>query len=284
MAVQYDAALIVEQAAKRAFDLSGQNVIVTGGAGILGRCFATAILEHGARVVVADINEAEGEKVEQELSKIYPGGVRFFVVDVRDEASIEALFSHSEAEFGPITGLINNHTAPLGDAQAFFAPFDRFTLEEWRRQMSVTLDGAFLVAREGVRRMLEHGRGGSIVQTSSIYGLMGHDKRIYKGAEYRGVPINNPPSYSTAKAGIVGLTRWLAAEYADRGIRVNAIAPGGVFSGENETFNRSYGNRVPMGRMADQNEIFGAVLYLLSPAASYVTGQVLMIDGGLSAW
>jgi NAD(P)-dependent dehydrogenase (short-subunit alcohol dehydrogenase family) len=284
MAVQYDAALNLAEAARHAFDLSGHAVVVTGGAGILGRGFAAAMLAHGARAIVADIDEAAGRQVESELSRLYPGAVAFVPTDVRDEASVAALFARAQEIFGAVTGLVNNHTAPLTDAGAFFAPFERFSLSEWRRQMSISLDGVFLVAREAVRHMLAHGKGGSIVQTSSIYGVLGHDRRIYDGAEYRGVAINNPPSYAAAKAGVVGLTRWLAAEYADRGIRVNAIAPGGVFSGENDTFSKKYGDRVPMRRMAQQTEIFGSVLYLLSPASSYVTGQVLMIDGGLSAW
>jgi NAD(P)-dependent dehydrogenase (short-subunit alcohol dehydrogenase family) len=132
--------------------------------------------------------------------------------------------------------------------------------------------------------MLAHGLGGSIVQTSSIYGLVAADPRIYEGSEYLGRPINTPAVYAASKAAVVGLTRHLAAHWGGRGIRVNAVAPGGVASGQNETFQRRYSALVPMGRMAEAEEVVGAVLFLASDASSYVTGQTLAVDGGWTAW
>jgi NAD(P)-dependent dehydrogenase (short-subunit alcohol dehydrogenase family) len=150
--------------------------------------------------------------------------------------------------------------------------------------MSVNIDGMFLVAQAVGGRMAETGRGGSIIQTSSIYGIMASDKRIYEGSFYLGRQISNPAVYSTSKAAVVGLTRYLAAYWADKGIRVNTLVPGGVESGQNETFKQRYAARVPMNRMAQPHEMVGAVLWLASDASSYVTGQNIVVDGGLSAW
>jgi NAD(P)-dependent dehydrogenase (short-subunit alcohol dehydrogenase family) len=131
--------------------------------------------------------------------------------------------------------------------------------------------------------MAAQGRG-SIIQTASIYGILAPDKRIYEGSEYNGRAINTPPVYSASKAGVVGLTRYLAAHWAEMGVRVNTLTPGGVETGQNDEFRRRYSARVPLGRMAQPNEMVGAVIFLASDASSYITGQNIIVDGGLSVW
>jgi NAD(P)-dependent dehydrogenase (short-subunit alcohol dehydrogenase family) len=150
--------------------------------------------------------------------------------------------------------------------------------------MSVNVDGMFLVAQAVGRQMQKQGTGGSIVQTASIYGIVSSDKRIYEGSFYLGRQISNPAVYSTSKAAVVGLTKYLAANWGDSGIRVNALVPAGVESGQNDTFKARYSARVPLGRMAKPDEMVGALVYLASDASSYVTGHCLVVDGGLSAW
>jgi NAD(P)-dependent dehydrogenase (short-subunit alcohol dehydrogenase family) len=149
--------------------------------------------------------------------------------------------------------------------------------------MAVNLDGMFNVAQVFGAQMAERSYG-SIVQTASIYGLMGPDQRIYEGSEYLGRAINTPAVYTASKAGVIGLTKHLATYWAARGVRVNTLTPGGVESGQNDTFKQRYGARVPLGRMARADEMVGAMLFLVSDAASYVTGQNIAVDGGLSAW
>ena len=165
----------------------------------------------------------------------------------------------------------------------YFAPAEEFDLDTWREIMAVNLDGAFLVAQEIGARMARRRRG-SIIQTASIYGVVGPDQRIYEGSEYGGRPINTPPVYSASKAGIVGLTRYWATYWGPRGVRVNTLTPGGVFAGQEQDFLDAYNRRVPMGRMAREDELDGAVLFLLSDASSYMTGANLVIDGGWTAW
>jgi NAD(P)-dependent dehydrogenase (short-subunit alcohol dehydrogenase family) len=150
--------------------------------------------------------------------------------------------------------------------------------------MGVNIDGMFLMAQAVGKQMIAQGHGGSIIQTASIYGVAAPDQRIYEGSQYLGRPINTPAVYSASKAAVIGLTRYLASYWGSQGIRVNTLTPGGVESGQNDVFSRKYSARVPLGRMARTDEMQSALLFLASDASSYVTGQNLIIDGGLTCW
>ncbi|MBB3140061.1 SDR family oxidoreductase [Halomonas organivorans] len=266
------------------FDLSGRVAIVTGGLGILGRHFCRALSEYGAHVVVADLDgdaaKAFAEELEHENGVPCLGGA----CDVTREDSVEALVTSTLEHFGAIDILHNNAASKSNDLEAFFAPVEDYTLAEWRKIMEVNLDGVFLVSRSVGRRMIEQGRGGSIIHTGSIYGQLGSDPRIYAGSEYLGVAINTPPVYAASKAGVAGLARYLATSWAEHGIRVNTLVPGGIESGQNAEFVSRYSQRVPLQRMGHPDELVGALLFLASDASRYVTGQCLFVDGGLSAW
>lgn len=269
---------------KDLFDLSGKVAVVTGGVGILGTHFCRALSEFGADVAVVDLDEEKAAAVAADLVSRY--GTRSIGVgcDVADPGSVKAMVERVADELGGIDVLHNNAASKSADLDAFFAPFERYGLEEWRRIMSVNIDGMFLVAQAVGGLMIRQGRGGSIIQTSSVYGIRGSDKRIYEGSFYLGRQISNPVVYSTSKAAVTGLTRQLATDWAEYGIRVNTLVPAGVESGQNDEFKRRYSNRVPMNRMAQPHEMTGAVVYLASNASSYVTGQMIVVDGGLSAW
>ena len=148
--------------------------------------------------------------------------------------------------------------------------------------MSVNIDGMFLVAQAIGKQMIKQGKGGSIIQTASIYGVMAPENSIYEGSFYLDRQINTPAVYTTSKAAVIGLTKHLASYWAEKGIRVNTLTPGGIESGQNDEFKRRYSARVPMGRMANAPEMVGALLYLASDASSYVTGQNIIVDGGLN--
>lgn len=269
---------------KARFDLSGKSAVVTGACGILGRCFVHGLAEFGADIAVVDLDDAQTEALAGELESEH--GVRAVGIacDVSDRVAVGAMVARTVEALGGIDILHNNAgNAPM-EASRYFAPFEDYVLEDWRAILSVDLDGMFLVAQAVGRQMVAQGRGGSIVQTASIYGALGSDQRIYEGSDYGGHAINNPAVYGTGKAGVIGLTRWLATYWARRGIRVNALAPGGVESGQNSEFKQRYGARVPLGRMARREEMVGALIWLASDASSYVTGQTIFVDGGLSAW
>lgn len=260
-------------------NLDGKVALVTGGAGILGAEFCKGLAKAGATVAVVDLDAEKVRAVSSELGN----GSAGFVCDVSDADSVQTMVSDVVQEFGRIDILHNNAATKTGDLEQFFEPFESYSLDTWKEVMSVNLDGMFLMAQAVGRQMLLQG-GGVIIQTSSIYGLVGPDERIYEGSEYMGVGINTPAVYSASKAGVVGLTRWLATHWAKENIRVNCLVPGGVSSGQNSTFSELYSSRVPMGRMAESEEMVSALLYLASDASSYVTGQVLAVDGGWTCW
>jgi len=264
--------------------LDGKVALVTGGAGILGSEFCRGLLQRGAQVVLADIDGAAADLAAQALADVHGGRVLAVACDVSDPDSVAALVQAGVERFGAIDVLLNNAASKSTDLTAFFAPFEKYSLDQWRQVMAVNVDGVFLVAQAVGRQMVTQGAGGSIVNVSSVYGVVSSDNRIYEGSSYLGRQINNPAVYSTSKAAVIGLTRWLATYWAEHGIRVNAIAPGGVESGQNDAFRARYAARVPMGRMAQRHEVVGAGLFLASEASSYVTGQILVVDGGLTAW
>lgn len=262
------------------FGLEGRVALVTGGAGILGQHFVRALHDAGASVAVVDLRLPDAQAVADALGP----RAAAFACDVADAASVQACVAAVVERFGRIDILHNNAATKTANAREFFTPFEDYSLATWREVMGVNIDGMFLMAQAVGRQMLQQGQGGSIVQTASIYGLVGPDSRIYEGSNYLGGAINTPAVYAASKAAVVGLTRWLATHWATQGIRVNCLVPGGVSSGQNSEFSDRYSQRVPMGRMAQADEMTGALLYLASPASSYVTGQVLAVDGGWTAW
>jgi NAD(P)-dependent dehydrogenase (short-subunit alcohol dehydrogenase family) len=268
---------------KDLFDLKGRTAVVTGGGGILGQRFAEGLAEFGANVALLDLDDQALQKTASEISSRHGARVMGYACDITQPEAIRSVAKMIEAEFGPVSILLNNAASKTRDVDAFFAPVATFSLETWREIMAVNLDGMFNVAQVFGTLMAERGYG-SIVQTASIYGLMAPDQRIYEGSEYLGRAINTPAVYTASKAGVIGLTKHLAAYWGAQGVRVNTLTPGGVESGQNDTFKQRYGSRVPLGRMARADEMVGAVLFLVSDAASYVTGQNIAVDGGLSAW
>jgi len=264
--------------------LAGKTAVVTGATGILGRRFCAGLAEFGANVVVVDLDQSMTDDLARSLEEQYGVGALGVVCDVSLEESVLRMAHAVVERFGEIHVLHNNAAGKSDDLDQFFAPFEEYSLAQWRRIMAVNIDGMFLVAREVGRRMVAQGKGGSIIQTSSIYGAMAPDQRIYEGSHYLDRQINTPAVYSASKACVVGLTRYLATYWADQGIRVNTLSPGGVESGQNETFIRNYSARVPLGRMARADEMVGTLIFLASDASSYVTGQNFLVDGGLGVW
>lgn len=249
--------------------------LITGGTGVLGTVFAETLASQGADVVLLDVDENKCALRAAELAKSTGREALGIGGDVASEEDVRNSVAAAVKKFGHIDILVNNAAAqPAG----MFAPMESYPLEVWNRVMAVNLTGHFLMSREVGSRMVEKGRG-SIINIASIYGVVAPDQRIYDGLAF-----NTPPVYAASKAGVLGLTRYLSTYWSSHGIRVNAITPGGVFRDHKEPFLSRYSSRVPLGRMADQKELRGAILYLASDAGSYVTGQNLIVDGGLTTW
>lgn len=266
---------------QRLFSLNGQVAMVAGASGILGPVFCHALAAAGADVVVADI--ASPDQLAEDIAKCH--GVRTLALafDLRDPAEVRTKIDSVEKTFGSLDFFHGNAATKSASLEAFFTEDEAYDPEVWREVVSVNLDGLFFAAAAAGRHMVTRRRG-SIVLTSSIYGMTAPDQRIYEGAEYLGRQIRSPAVYSASKAGVIGLVRHLAALWGPSNVRVNAIAPGGVSSGQNGLFHQNYSKRIPLGRMAQPQEMTGALIFLASNASSYVTGQVIAVDGGLTCW
>lgn len=275
---------MMEKDLSNLFDLSGKTAIVTGGCGIQGKRITRALAANGADVAVIDLDAASACEQAQDIADKYGVKALGIACDVADKAAVQTMTASVFDAFGKIDILHNNAASKSKDPREFFVPFEDFDFDVWRQVMSVNIDGMFLVAQSVGKQMVAQGHGGSIIQTSSTYGLVGPDFGIYEGSEYMGCKITTPAAYAASKGAVVQLTRYLATYWGDKGIRVNTLVPGGIESGQNKTFQNNYGARVPLGRMAQVDEMVGAVVFLASDAASYMTGQMIVVDGGWTAW
>lgn len=270
-----------------AFDLGGRTALITGAAGTLGRQHALALLEIGARVVITDVDEAQLDEARAEIESVGHGGVLAAeVMDVGDEESIISVADQMEAG-GGIQILLNNAAvdAKAKDDQSLAGNrFESFPVERWNQEVAVGLTGAFLCSREFGTRMAAHG-GGVILNIASDLSVIAPDQRLYRldSPPPEGQPVK-PVTYSVVKAGIVGLTMYLATYWPERGVRVNALSPGGVRAGQDDGFVERLETRIPMGRMAQPGEYRSVVQFLCSDASDYLTGQNVVMDGGRSVW
>lgn len=262
------------------FRLDGRIAVLTGSAGILGRRMARALLDQGAHVALIDRSPEALETLRTGLSAEQAPRALLIEADITDRAALEGARQEIEQKMGPVDVLVNNAATK---SEHFFEPFESFPLDDWHAVMNVNLTGVMLGCQVFGSSMAARQRG-SVINTLSIYGIAAPDQRIYEGSLYEGRPINTPAVYSASKAAVWGLTQYLASYWGHRGVRVNALTPGGVFSGQNDVFVSCYSARVPLGRMADQDEMCGALVYLASDASSYVTGHNLVVDGGLTVW
>jgi NAD(P)-dependent dehydrogenase (short-subunit alcohol dehydrogenase family) len=256
------------------FDLDGTVAVVTGGSGQLGRTYVTGLVERGARVASFDL--VPGEEAE---------GVRSLEVDVTDRASIDAAVREVVSAWGVPHVLVNNaglDSPPDAPAEEV-GPFEEYPEESFDAVLDVNVKGAFLCSQAVGGEMAREGRG-SIVNISSVYGLLSPVQELYEFRRARGETFVKPVAYSVSKAAILNLTRYLATYWAKSGVRVNTLTLAGVWNDQPQEFLDAFATRSPMGRMLDAREALGALVFLASDASSYVTGSNVVVDGGWSAW
>ena len=265
--------------------MTGKTALITGAAGLLGKQFALTLGQAGANLVLADLNLDLASANASELQK---DGYQAIAVrvDVTKPDSCREMVEAGLKNFGSLDVLINSAALdPKFDASNLSKQganaFEEYSLDAWRQALDVNLTGTFLASQASAQAMLQQGRG-VIINICSTYGLVGPDQRLYERPD--GSKSFKPVYYSVTKAGILGFTRYLAAYYAGKNIRVNALTPGGVYVDHDEVFVQNYSARTILGRMADLDEMSGALLFLCSDASSYMTGSNLVVDGGWTAW
>ena len=271
------------------FCITDKVCIITGGAGLLGKQHATAVLEGKGIPVLLDISDISLKKAKIELENKYKGqNVIIYKTDITNENELSQICETILREVGHVDILINNaannpkmeeHSKNWGNIR-----FDNFPLDIWMNDIAVGLTGSFLCSKVFGKAMEKQGKG-VILNISSDLGIIAPDQRIYRkdNVSEENQTIK-PVTYSVIKHGLLGLTKYLATYWADKGIRVNAICPAGVENGQDEIFKSKLTNLVPMGRMANIDEYQGTVLYMISDASSYMTGSTVIIDGGRTCW
>jgi NAD(P)-dependent dehydrogenase (short-subunit alcohol dehydrogenase family) len=269
------------------FDLTGRVAIITGGGGLLGRKHAEAIAGAGGIPVLVDIYMERAEATAKELAGRFGVAACALQCDITKPEAVEGLLADVLKRYGRVDILVNNAAnnpkVEVASKQGW-SRFESFSLKQWEEDMAVGVTGAFLCCQIIGSEMARRKRG-VIINIASFFSVVAPDQRVYRegGLPEEQQPVK-PVSYSVVKTGIIGLTNYLATYWAQAGIRVNAISPGGVFNGQPEEFVRKIAELTPMGRMGNPDEFQGALLYLCADASSYVTGINLVVDGGRVVW
>ncbi len=257
-------------------ELKDRVIVVTGGTGLLGKEFCRGLAEFGAEVIIGSTNKENGKLVSEELNAyLNEDKVSFNILDITSEKSIDEFILKTEEEFGKIDVLVNN-AYPRN--KKYGTKFEKVEFDSYSENVISHMGGYFLVTQKISKRMMER-KYGVIANIASIYGVLGPNFSVYEGTE-----MTMPVEYSMIKGGIINYTRYLSTYLAPYNIRANCISPGGIFNHQPSEFVEKYNDKVPLGRMADPSDIVGTLVFLSSDASEYITGQNIMVDGGLSVW
>jgi NAD(P)-dependent dehydrogenase (short-subunit alcohol dehydrogenase family) len=265
------------------FQLTNKVAIITGGVGLLGIKHAEAIAEMGGKPILLDIDDEKGEVSATQISKKYNINCYYFNCDITNEDAIGKVKDEIIKSHGKIDILINNAAIDpkvKADHSHETSRLEKFSLEQWNLELSVGLTGAYLCSKIFGGAMAQNGEG-VVVNVSSDLGLISPNQNLYRkeGLKENQQPVK-PITYSVIKHGIIGMTKYLATYWADKGIRVNAISPGGIYTNQPDEFVSKISELIPLGRMAHEDEYKAAIVFLCSDASSYMTGSNLVIDGG----
>ena len=272
------------------YNLSGKTAFITGAAGLLGIEHAAALLDSGAQVILTDISEARLLSSHAALAKNFDTTkIITKVMDVADPKMVRAVAEDLWGVGIRIDILVNNASIDpkVKGEQGVLetSRLENFPLDQWNLQVSVGLTGAFLCSQVFGSVMAKDGIGGVILNIASDLSVLSPDQRLYrkKSLDENMQPVK-PVTYSVIKAGLIGLTRYLATYWADRGVRSNTLSPGGILNGQSEEFVLKLSSLIPLGRMAEKDEYHGIIQFLCSDASAYLNGQNIVMDGGRSVW
>ena len=266
------------------FDIKNRNIVITGSSGLLGSQYANTLSAAGANVILVDLDSAKNKKLENSLIKKYGTRARSYTTDISNIQEVKKLAKNVSSDFKKIDGLINNaaYTSKGAKAESAkpYGSFENFPIKIWQKSIDINLTGVFFCSQVFGKIMVKQGKG-VIVNIASTYGLVGADQRIYGKSG-----LNLPISYAATKGAVINLTKYLAAYWSGKNIRVNTLSPGGVrdITYQDKKFIKKYSEKTILGRMARKDEYNGAMLFLISDASSYMTGANLIVDGGWTAW
>jgi len=273
---------------EKLFRLDNKVIVITGATGLLGRKHAEAVACYGGTPILLDLSQQAVDDLANELNEKYKVDSVGFAIDITNEKAIESNTKQLIEIFGKIDGLVNNaaNNPKVEDSKEVnFSRLENFSLDIWNEDISVGLTGSFLCAKHYGFAISKNLNGGSIVNISSDLGLIAPDQRLYAKDGIDDDKQNvKPVTYSVVKTGLIGLTRYLATYWADKNVRCNAMCPGGVENGQPKDFLREVNSRIPMKRMANDDEYQGTLLWMLSDASSYLNGAIIPVEGGRTAW
>ncbi len=256
-------------------NFKNKRILLVGASGVLGSEYAKFFHDNKARLIVSDIKSQKFNKLLNKIKR-----AKHLNCDLLYEKEIIKMVKRAANFYGGLDGVIINAAATQESFVNYkkdnFPPFEKYPLELWEKSIKINLTAGFLIARESIKYLKKS--KGSLVFVSSTYGLVGPDHKIYKNEKFKSIP-----AYSTSKAGLIGLARWLATWLGHNSVRVNVLTPGGVFNNHSKSFNKKYSERTPLNRMAKSKEMNGILGYLMSDDSSYATGQNFIIDGGYTA-
>jgi NAD(P)-dependent dehydrogenase (short-subunit alcohol dehydrogenase family) len=270
------------------FSLKDKIIIVTGASGLLGREHVKAIATAGGVPILLDLNQNTLDKQVEDLKNIFSLDISGYAVDITDENQIKKNCNDIILKYGKIDGLVNNaanNPKVESPSEVNFSRLENFPVDIWNNDIEVSLKGTFLCIKYYGYEISKNINGGSILNISSDLGLIAPDQRLYQieGLIESLQPVK-PITYSVVKTGIIGITRYMSTYWAHKNVRCNAICPGGVENNQNQDFVNELIKRIPMNRMARQDEYHGIVVFLLSSASSYINGSIISVDGGRTAW
>ncbi|GAB3170382.1 SDR family oxidoreductase [Telluribacter humicola] len=262
-------------------------VIITGGYGLIGRTIAEAFLQQGARVVIADIDASHHDTVQQQLAEHFaPDRFLLHHLDITNEASCRAVVEATVEKFRKLDVLINNAAIDAkfdkeNTGKVNQSRFEHYPVDLLRKSVDVNLMGTVIMTQQACRQMLAQGQG-NIINVASTYSMVAPNQSLYDFGQ--GVQQYKPIDYIASKSFIPNFTRYIATFYAQEGIRCNAIVPHAIFNNHSEAFLTNFSRLSPLGRMCEREELIGPFTFLASEASSYMTGSVLTVDGGWTAW
>jgi NAD(P)-dependent dehydrogenase (short-subunit alcohol dehydrogenase family) len=259
-------------------NLSGRTALITGASGRLGQIFSETLAELGCNLILVDLPELDNKGKMADLKKMWGIEIEYISCNLEFQEQRVKLISKILDSGIALNVLVNNASlVGSSELEGWSVKFENQSVEAWQKAMEVNLTSVFEIS-QGLLPLLRKSQGANIVNISSIYGLYGPDWRLYENTN-----MANPAAYSVTKSGLIGLTRWLATTIAPD-VRVNAIAPGGIFRNQPDEFVKKYSSKTPLGRMATEDDFRGILQFLASDLSSYVTGQVISVDGGFGVW